>query len=89
MTRMCDLMAVSLRAYYDGLKGPESARSLEDMRLSEKVKESHEKSRGAYGARRILKDLVDDNKFQPWPPCRAESAGSRIHGGVAGYRVCG
>ncbi|MEJ2620632.1 MAG: IS3 family transposase, partial [Candidatus Thiodiazotropha sp.] len=31
-------------------------------RLGEKVKESHEKSRGSYGARRILKDLLDDEE---------------------------
>jgi len=62
VTRMCDLMAVSQSAYYDWLKRPESARSLEDRRLSKKVKESHEKSRKTYGARRILKDLVDDNE---------------------------
>ena len=62
VTRMCDLMAVSQSAYYDWLKRPESARSLEDRRLGEKVKQSHEKSRKTYGARRILKDLVDDNE---------------------------
>jgi hypothetical protein len=42
---MCDLMDVSQSAYYDWLKRPESARSLEDRHMSEKVKESHEKSR--------------------------------------------
>ncbi len=62
VTRMCNLMTVSQSAYYDWLKRPESARSLEDRRLSEKVKESHEKSRKTYGARRILKDLVDDDE---------------------------
>ena len=62
VTRMCNLMDISQSAYYDWLKRPESARSLEDRRLSEKVKESHEKSRKTYGARRILRDLVDDNE---------------------------
>lgn len=62
VTRMCNLMDVSQSAYYDWLKRPESVRSLEDRRLSEKVKESYEKSRKTYGARRILRDLVDDNE---------------------------
>jgi len=55
-------MGVSPSAYYDWLKRPESARSLEDRRLGEKVKKSHEKSRETYGARRIRQDLVDDGE---------------------------
>jgi len=62
VTRMCDMMEVSCSAFYDWLKRPESARSLEDRRLSEKVKKSHEKSRKTYGARRIVKDLVEDDE---------------------------
>ena len=58
VTRMCGMMEVSCSAFYDWLKRPESARSIEDRRLSEKVKKSHEKSRETYGARRIVKDLV-------------------------------
>jgi transposase InsO family protein len=63
VTRMCDMMEVSCSAFYDWLKRPESARSLEDRRLSEKVKKSHEKSRETYGARRIVKDLVEDDEL--------------------------
>ena len=37
VTRMCDMMEVSRSAFYDWQKRPESARSLEDRRLSEKV----------------------------------------------------
>lgn len=62
VTRMCHLMDVSQSAYYDWLKRPESARSIEDRRLGEKVKVSHEKSRKTYGARRIVKDLVENNE---------------------------
>lgn len=62
VTRMCDMMEVSCSAFYDWLKRPESARSLEDRRLSEKVKKSHQKSREIYGARRIVKDLVEDDE---------------------------
>ena len=62
VTRMCHLMEVSQSAYYDWLQRPQSARSLEDGRLGEKVRESHRKSRGAYGARRIREDLMEDNE---------------------------
>ncbi len=62
VTRMCNLMDVSQSAYYDWLKRPESLRSLEDRRLGAKVKESHEKSRETYGARRILNDLVEEGE---------------------------
>ncbi len=53
-TRMCHMMGVSQSAYYDWLKRPESARSLDDRRLSEKVKTIHKQSREIYGARRII-----------------------------------
>lgn len=59
VTRMCDMMEVSQSAYYDWLKRPESARSLEDRRLGEKVKKIHEQSRKTYGARRIRQELVE------------------------------
>jgi transposase InsO family protein len=62
VTRMCDMMEVSCSAFYDWLKRPESAHSSEDRRLSEKVKKSHQKSRETYGARRIVKDLVEDDE---------------------------
>ena len=38
VTRMCELFGVSQSAYYDWLKRPESQRSAEDRRLSEKIK---------------------------------------------------
>ena len=63
VTRMCDMMEVSCSAFYDWLKRPESVHSQEDRRLSEKVKKSHQKSRKTYGARRIVKDLVEDDEM--------------------------
>ena len=63
VTRMCDMMGVSQSSYYDWLKRPESARSLEDKRMGEKVKKSHEKSRETYGARRIRQDLEEDGEL--------------------------
>lgn len=62
VTRMCALMDVSQSAYYDWLKRPDSARRREDRRLGEKVKQSHEKSRKTYGARRIRQELVEDGE---------------------------
>jgi len=56
------MMEVSCSAFYDWLKRPESARSIEDRRLGEKVKKSHEKSRETYGTRRIVEDLVEDDE---------------------------
>ena len=62
-SRLCEVMGVSPSTYYDWLKRPASARSLEDRRLGEKVKNFHEKSRETYGARRIRQDLVDDDEL--------------------------
>ena len=62
VTRMCELFSVSQSAYYDWLTRPESQRSEEDRRLSEKVKQSHEASREVYGARRICEDLLSDGE---------------------------
>lgn len=56
------MMDVSQSAYYDWLKRPESARSLEDKRMGEKVRQFHKKSRGIYGARRICQDMVEDGE---------------------------
>ncbi len=62
VTRMCNVMDVSQSAYYDWLKRPESARSLEDKRQGEIVKKIHKKSRETYGARRIRKEMIEDGE---------------------------
>ena len=59
---MCNTMGVSPSAYYDWLKRPESARSLEDKRQGERVKKIHEKSRGIYGARRICQEMIKEGE---------------------------
>ena len=59
VTRMCRLMGVSPSAYYDWLTRPQSARSLEDVRLGEQVKSIHKQSRETYGARRIRHELME------------------------------
>ena len=63
VSRMCEIMGVSPSAYYDWLKRPVSARSLEDRRLGEKVKKFRAKSRETYGARLIRQDLVEDDEL--------------------------
>lgn len=56
------MMDISQSAYYDWLKRPESARSLEDKRMGEKARQFHKKSRGTYGARRICQDMIEDGE---------------------------
>ena len=63
VTRMCNILDVSHSAYYDWLKQPESAHSLEDKRLGGKVKAIHEKSRETYGARRIRQEMIEDGEL--------------------------
>ena len=62
VTRMCDIIDISPSAYYDWLKRPESARSIEERRLGEKVKKIHKKSRGTYGARRVRQELLAEGE---------------------------
>ena len=62
VSRMCKILEVSRSAYYDWLTRPESARSREEKRLGEKVREIHSNSREIYGARRIKEGLVKDGE---------------------------
>lgn len=55
--RMCDVLEVSTSAYYDWVDRPDSQHQQEDQRLSEKIKDCHQASRGVYGARRLCEDL--------------------------------
>jgi transposase InsO family protein len=60
VTCLCRVLAVSRSAYYDWIDRPPSQRQVEDNRLAEKIKISHENSRENYGTRRIRDDLLDD-----------------------------
>jgi len=62
VSRMCNMLEVSRSAYYDRQGCPESARSREEKRLGEKVRDIHSNSREVYGARRIKEDLVKDGE---------------------------
>ncbi len=62
ITRLCQVLEVCRSAYYDWLNNSPSQRLLEDARLTEKIKVSHEKSRHNYGCRRIKDDLNDEGE---------------------------
>ncbi len=65
VTRMCRLLRVDRRRYYEWRQrkqaGP-SARELRLAELTEKIKAHHEASDGTYGAPRIVHDLRDDGE---------------------------
>lgn len=59
---MLRVFGVSRSGYYESLSRPASKRSQRDQALKAKIKDSHEQSRGIYGARRILSDLKDEGE---------------------------
>ncbi len=59
---MCRVLGVSRSGYYAWLKREPCARSIEDVRLSERIKTIHEQSRGTYGAPRVHAELVDGDE---------------------------
>ena len=62
VTRLCQVLEVGRSAYYDWINSGPSQRQLEDARLTEKIKISHENSRQNYGSRRIKDDLQDEGE---------------------------
>lgn len=60
MTRLCQVMQVSRRGYYDWLSRPESRRSLENRELLLAIKRIFIANREVYGAPRIHSCLVDE-----------------------------
>ena len=56
-------MDVSRSAFYDWLGRPPSQHQQDDKRLTQKIRTSHENSRGHYGSRRV-KDDLHSNKEQ-------------------------
>ena len=57
---MCRVLEVSTSGYYAWRGRCPSARASDDERLKHKIKDSHDASRGTYGAPRIRKDLSED-----------------------------
>ena len=57
---MCRVLGVSTSGYYAWLKREPSERALSDRELTAKIRASHARSRGTYGAPRVHMDLVAD-----------------------------
>ncbi len=54
---MCRMLGVSRSGYYDWKGRPPSKRSREDVALTEKIREIHERSRETYGSPRVHAEL--------------------------------
>ena len=60
--RLCEVMEVSTSGFYDWLDRPESERSGENRRLTEKIRHYDQQSREIYGSPKIHTDLVVDGE---------------------------
>jgi putative transposase len=58
---MCRVLNVSTSGYYAWCQRQPSARTQADQKLSKRIHEIHEKSKGTYGAPRIHAELADDD----------------------------
>lgn len=58
ITRMCSVLDVSTSGYYDWWDRPESARSLDRRRLTQKIRQCHQQSDAIYGSPKIHQDLM-------------------------------
>jgi putative transposase len=56
---MCRVLEVSTSGYYAWRKRPESEHHRKDVLLGDRIKESHERSRGTYGRPRVHADLKE------------------------------
>ena len=59
---ICRTLDVSASAYYKRATGERSARSREDERLLERIRELHQANYLAYGSRRMWKALLRDGE---------------------------
>lgn len=62
LTRLCDMLEVSPSGYHDWLDRPESHRSLDNKRLTAKIKRYHRQSRGIYGSPKIHQDIMAEGE---------------------------
>ncbi len=60
MTRLCDVMQVSRRGYYDWLHRPASAREVSNQCLLVEIKRVFYVNREVYGAPRIYRTLIEE-----------------------------
>ncbi len=56
---MCRILNISTSGYYAWCKRQPSERTQADEKLSQRIHEIHEKSKGTYGAPRIHAELAD------------------------------
>ena len=68
--KLCEVLEVSTSGFYDWLKRPESERSRENRRLTEKIRHYHQQSRAIYGSPKIHEDLVAEGET-----CSVNAAG--------------
>jgi putative transposase len=59
---MCRVLAVSVSGYHAWRGRPESARARKDRALTERIKASHQRSRGTYGTPSIQADLAEEGE---------------------------
>jgi transposase InsO family protein len=57
LSRLCDVLEVSSSGYHDWLGRPESHRSRENRKLTDRIRHYHLKSRSIYGSPKIHEDL--------------------------------
>lgn len=62
IVRLCDVLEVSASGFYDWLERPESNRSQENKKLTQKIKHYHEQSRAVYGSPKIHEDLIEEGE---------------------------
>ena len=62
VTRACELLKVSRAAYYTARAARPSPRAREDAELTEWIRDTHERSRGRYGAPRVHAQLARDGR---------------------------
>lgn len=62
VSRLCTVLEVSSSGFYAWLDRPESLRQQENRRLTEKIKQSHQRSRGIYGSPKVYRDLRADGE---------------------------
>ena len=59
---ICEVLDVSASAYYQRATGERSARSVEDERLTARIREMHEQNFEAYGYPRVWRELVREGE---------------------------
>ena len=62
VTRLCKVLDVSTSGFYDWLNRPESNRSRENRRITERIRYFHRRSRSIYGSPKIHEDLAGEGE---------------------------